>query len=71
MKDYGKPFFISKELNPSEQATENEILQTRREMIKTGTNPKKLRIRNLVLQIENNRKWTNVLMNDDLTISNE
>ena len=30
LKDYGKPVFISKKLNPSEQAIENEILQTRR-----------------------------------------
>ena len=60
MKDYGKPVFISKKLNPSEQAIKNEILETRREMIKTGTNLKKLRIRNLVLQIEDNRKGTNV-----------
>ena len=39
IKDYGKPVFISKKLNPSQQANKNEILQTRREMIKTGKNP--------------------------------
>ena len=53
-KDYGKPVFMSKELNANEKAIENEFLQTRREMIKTGTNPKKLYI--LVFQIEFNRK---------------
>ena len=41
MKDYGKPVLISEELIPSEQAIENVILQTRREMIKTGSNLKK------------------------------
>ena len=71
MKDYGKPAFISKELNPSERAIEKVIPQTRREMIKTGTNPQKLRIRNLLLQIEDNRKWTNVHINENVTNSNE
>ena len=70
MKGYGRPVFV-RELNPSEQAIENEILQTRREMIKTGTNPKKLRIRNLVLQIDDNRKWTNVELKEIVTNSNE
>ena len=71
MKDYGKPVFISKELNPSKHAIENEILQTRREMSKTGTNPKKLRTRNLVLQMEDIRKWANVRTNGNVTNSNE
>ena len=35
MKDYGKPVFISEELNPSEQAMENVILQTRRLVLQT------------------------------------
>ena len=42
MKDYGKPIFIGKELNPNEQIIQNKILHTRREMIKTGTKPKNL-----------------------------
>ena len=71
MKDYGKPVFISKELNPTEHAIENEILQTRREMIKTGINPKKLRTRNLVLQIEDIRNWANVPIIGNDTNSNE
>ena len=71
MKDYGKPVFISKELNPSERSIENEIIQTRREMIKAGTNPNKRRIRNLVLEIGDNRKRTNVQINENFTYSNQ
>ena len=40
LKDYGKPVFIGKELNPEEQANENEILQMRRTIINQGTSVK-------------------------------
>ena len=43
LKDYGKPKFISKELNPEEQAKENEMLQMRRTLINQGTSAKSLR----------------------------
>ena len=47
MKDYKTPVFISKEINPDEQAVENDPLQKRREMITNGIEASEIRIRNL------------------------
>ena len=56
LKDYKIPVFISKELTISEQFIENALLQKRRELIMNGVQPKLLRLRNLVLQQEIDKK---------------
>ena len=60
MKDYRTPVFISKELNPEEQKIENELLQKRREMLKNGINKNQIRIRNLKLQQNIDKKWVDI-----------
>ena len=52
--------FISKELTISEQFIENALLQKRRELIMNGVQPKMLRLRNLVLQQEIDKKWVEI-----------
>ena len=65
LKDYGKPVFISKELNPEEQAKENEMLQMRRTLRNQGTSAKSLRIRNLVLQKLTDKNWVDPDSNEN------
>ena len=65
LKDYGKPVFISKELNPEEQAKENENLQMRRTLINQGTSAKILRKRNLVLQKLTDKNWVYLDSNEN------
>ena len=60
LKTYTKSIYVSKELNPNEQILENNLLLKRRELIIAGTDPKKLRVRNLTLQKEENKKWINI-----------
>ena len=54
------PIFISKELNPEEQAVENDLLQKRRQMLESGTKSNEIRIRNLKLQQQNDKKWVDI-----------
>ena len=46
--------YVSKELTPEEKELENKLLIQRREIINQNNDPKKLRVRNLVLQKEIN-----------------
>ena len=54
------PIFISKELNPEEQAVENDLLQKRRQMLESGTKSNEIRIRNLKLQQQIDKKWVDI-----------
>ena len=54
---YEKRVYISRELNPEEEQTENEILQLRRSILDSGVKPRKLRIRHLRLQQRIDNKW--------------
>ena len=65
LKDYSKRVFISKELNPEEQAKENEMLQMRRTLINQGTSAKSLRIRDLVLQKLTDKNWVDLGSNEN------
>ena len=60
MKNYKMPIFISKELNPKEQAVENDLLQKRRQMLESGTKSNEIRIRNLKLQQQIDKKWVDI-----------
>ena len=60
MKNYKMPIFISKELNPEEQAVENDLLQKRRQMLESGTKSNEIRIRNLKLQQQIDKKWVDI-----------
>ena len=60
MKNYKMPIFISKELNPEEQAVENVLLQKRRQMLESGTKSNEIRIRNLKLQQQIDKKWVDI-----------
>ena len=60
MKNYKMPIFIRKELNPEEQAVENDLLQKRRQMLESGTKSNEIRIRNLKLQQQINKKWVDI-----------
>ena len=60
MKNYKLPIFISKELNPEEQAVENDLLQKRRQMLESGTKSNEIRIRNLKLQQQIDKKWVDI-----------
>ena len=60
MKNYKMTIFISKELNPEEQAVENDLLQKRRQMLESGTKSNEIRIRNLKLQQQIDKKWVDI-----------
>ena len=60
MKNYKMPIFISKKLNPEEQAVENDLLQKRRQMLESGTKSNEIRIRNLKLQQQIDKKWVDI-----------
>ena len=60
MKNYKMPIFIRKELNPEEQAVENDLLQKRRQMLESGTKSNEIRIRNLKLQQQIDKKWVDI-----------
>ena len=60
MRNYKMPIFISKELNPEEQAVENDLLQKRRQMLESGTKSNEIRIRNLKLQQQIDKKWVDI-----------
>ena len=57
MATYEKRVYISRELNPDEKQTENNILQLRRSLLNSGINPSELRTRNLRLQQKIDNKW--------------
>ena len=65
LKVYGKPAFISKELNPEEQAKEKEMLQMRKTLMNQGTSAKFLRVRNLVLQKLTDKNWVDLDSNEN------
>ena len=52
--------FISGELTIPEQVIKYALLQKRRELIMNGVQPKMLRLRNLVLQQEIDKKWVEI-----------
>ena len=60
MKNYKMPIIISNELNPEEQAVENDLLQKRRQMLESGTKSNEIRIRNLKLQQQIDKKWVDI-----------
>ena len=57
LKGYGKPVYISRELNPDEITIENELLKQRRDLINKGTPAKDLRVNNLKLLRRDGLKW--------------
>ena len=60
MKNYKMLIFISKELNPEEQAVENDLLQKRRPLLESGTKSNEIRIQNLKLQQQIDKKWVDI-----------
>ena len=60
LKHYKIPVFISKELTIPEQFMEKALLQKCRELIMNVVQPKMLRLRNLVLQQEIDKKWVEI-----------
>ena len=64
LKNYKMPIFISKELNPEEQAVENDLLRKRRQMLESGTKSNEIRIRNLKLQQQIDKKWVDIYVDE-------